>query len=133
MTTPFVKQSLELAAVERRIRAIAPRVDLADALRKRVGDAEAGHDVLAMEQARLGDALQALAALTELLPDDTYLTELTLNERKLTFAGRSPGAARLIAALSANPSVRNPMFSAPVTRSEDGHSDLFSIRADLVP
>jgi len=128
---PFVKQALELAAVERRIEAIAPRVQLAEALRKRVGEAADGRDVLAAERIRLGDPLQALAVLTELLPDDTYLTVLTLNMRKLTFAGRSAGAARLIAVLSASPLIRNPVFGAPVTRSEDGQGDLFSIHADL--
>jgi general secretion pathway protein L len=77
VTTPFVKQSLERAAVERRISAIAPQVQLAEALRKRVGEAETGREVRAAEQARLGDPLHALAALTELLPDDTYLTDLS--------------------------------------------------------
>jgi len=133
IVTPFVRQAMDRAAVESRIEAMAPRVRVAETLRQRVTHADAGRDVLAAEQARFGDPLQALATVTQLLPDDTYLTELTLNERKMSFAGRSAGAARLIAVLSANPTVRNPVFSAPVTRAEDGNSDLFSIRADLAP
>ena len=130
IVTPFATQAVQRAAVERRIAAMAPKVQLAEALRKRIANADASRDVLAAERARLGDPLVALAALTDLLPDDTYVSDLSLNARKLSFAGRSGGAARLIGLLSASPIVRNPVFGAPVTRTEDGQS-LFSIRADL--
>ena len=81
-------------------------------------------------------ALRAIAALTEILPDDTWLTELTLRQRKLTMAGRSAGAARLIGLLSADPTIRDAAFAAPVTRAEgtraeSGGVDAFSIRAEL--
>lgn len=128
---PFITQSLDRAEVEARLNALAPRVHHAEMLRQRLAHADAGRDVLSTEQARLGDPLGILATVTDLLPDDTYVTDLTLNERKLTFAGHSAGAARLIGLLSANPDVRNPVFTAPVTRTEDDHSDVFSIRADL--
>ena len=130
IVTPFATQAGQRAAVEHRIDAMAPKVKLAEELRKRIAGAEASRDVLAAERERLGDPLVALAALTDLLPDDTYLSDFSFNARKLTFAGRSGGAARLIGVLSASSSVRNPVFSAPVTRTEDGQS-LFSIRADL--
>jgi general secretion pathway protein L len=130
IVTPFATQAVQRAAVERRITAMAPTVQLAEALRKRIASANASRDVLAAERARLGDPLVALAALTDLLPDDTYVSDFSLNARKLSFAGRSGGAARLIGLLSASPIVRNPVFGAPVTRTEDGQS-LFSIRADL--
>jgi general secretion pathway protein L len=130
VVAPFATQAAQRAAVERRIAAMAPRVRLAEALRKRIASADASRDVLAAERVRLGDPLAALAALTDLLPDDTYVSDFSLNARKLTFAGRSGGAARLIGVLAASSTLRNPVFSAPVTRTEDGQS-LFSIRADL--
>lgn len=130
VVTPFATQAVQRAGVERRIAAFAPKVRLAEALRKRIAGADASRDVLAAERARLGDPLIALASLTDLLPDDTYVSDFSLNARKLTFAGRSGGAARLIGLLSASAAIRNPVFSAPVTRTEDGQS-LFSIRADL--
>jgi hypothetical protein len=45
-------------------------------------------------------------------------------------SGQSATAARLISALAADPAIRNPAFSAPVTRNETTHTDLFSIRAE---
>jgi general secretion pathway protein L len=115
---PFVLQSFALAAADRHIEALRPRVAEAEALRRRMADAKGGQDAFAAERARVGDALRAIAALTEILPDDTWLTELTLRQRKLTMAGRSAGAARLIGLLSADP----PSATPPSSRRSPGPS-----------
>ena len=130
---PFVTQSLALDAVDARIAALRPRVTLAEALRRRIAANTNGADVIAAESARLGDALQALAALTEILPDDTYLTNFALRQRHLTIDGQSAAAPRLIGLLSADPTILNPAFAAPVMRTENGRADLFSIHAELSP
>ena len=80
-----------------------------------------------------GSSLQALAVLTEVLPDDTYVTTLGLRQRKLTVSGRSMSAARLIGAMAANPLIHSPAFVAPVVRDETKGDQMFSIRADLGP
>jgi general secretion pathway protein L len=77
--------------------------------------------------------LAVLAAVTDIVPDDTWLTELSLRQGRLSLGGQSPAAARLIPALAADPMFRNPAFAAPVTRAPDGHADLFVIRAELAP
>ncbi len=130
---PFIRQSLQLAAIESRMAELRPRTDQAQAARRRIAAITANGDVLTAEHARLGDALQAIAVTTELLPDDTYLTDFTLRERKLTLTGQSAAAAKLIAILSTAPTIGNPAFAAPVTRAENGRADLFSIRAEFAP
>jgi len=70
--------------------------------------------------------------LTEALPDDTWLTSLTLHQRKLTLEGQSAVATRLIATLAATPRLRNPSFAAPVLRN-DQQVDLFAIQAEVGP
>ncbi len=132
-TSPFVRQSLALGTLQERLEAMAPRIAQVDALRRRIAGSTAGGDAVAAETRRLGDTLEALAALTEVLPDDSYLTEFTMRERKMTMAGLGASAPRLISALSADPRVRNPAFTAPVTRSETNHLDVFAIRAELAP
>lgn len=131
--TPFVQQSLAARAVDRRIAMLGPDVGAAEALRARITREAAGKDVLVAEQGRVGDALAALAAVTDILPDDTYLTDFTLRSRRMVMNGRSASAARLIGLLSSDPLLRAPSFLAPVTRSETGRADLFSIRAELAP
>ena len=130
---PFVRQSLAMRGVEKRIEALRPQVDQAQALRRRIANGAAGADVLATQRAATGDALAVLATVTDVLPDDTYLTELTLHGRVITLTGQSGAAARLISALSADPTLRDPAFIAPVTRNETAKADQFSIRAGLAP
>lgn len=127
---PFLLQSAAGRRVEQRIAALRPAVAEAEALRRRIAAATAGVDVVAAERTRLGDALAVLAAVTDLLPDDTFLTDLTLLQGRLTLNGQSDAAVRLIAALSADPVIRNPEFVAPVTRVDD-RADLFAIRAEV--
>jgi len=130
---PFVLQAAVAHGIERRIAALRPQVDQAQALRQRVANGTAGANVLAQQRAATGEALAVLATVTNLLPDDTYLSELTLHGRVLTLSGQSAAAARLIQELSADPTIRDPAFIAPVTRNETARADQFSIRAELAP
>jgi len=129
--SPFLRQSLELSDLQERLDAMAPRVRQAETLRREVSGAGAGNDAVVAETRRLGDTLEGLAAVTEILPDDSYLTEFTMRERKMTLSGLSASAPRLISGLSADPRIRNPAFTAAVTKSETNHLDVFSIRAEL--
>ncbi len=130
---PFAVQSVRSAEVERRIAALRPRADEAEALRRRILSSTAGTDVFAEQRARVGDALAALATITDVLPDDTFLTELTMRTRIVTMSGQSAGAARLIAALAGERGIRNPAFAAPVMRNEGTRAEGFSIRAEMTP
>lgn len=130
---PFLSQSIAAQRVDARIAALRPQVDQAEALRRAVLSRAATTDAIQAGRARAGDALGVLATLTAVLPDDTYLTDLTLRSRALSISGESAGAARLIAALSAEPGLRNPAFAAPVTRSGDGNREGFTIRAEVAP
>ncbi len=129
--SPFLRQALVLSRLESREGALKPQIAEVEALRARILGTGTGGDAVAAEMRRTGDALAALAAITEILPDESYLSEFTLRERKLNLTGLSTSAAKLIAALSDDPRVRNPAFSAPVTRNDTVRLDVFSIRAEL--
>jgi general secretion pathway protein L len=129
---PFWLQAAASDAVEARIAALKPRVAQAEALRQHMAASAAGLDAIGGERARVGDALHAIATLTDLLADDTHLTGLSMQKRQVTLEGQSAAAAKLLTTLSTDPTVRNAAFSAPVTRSDSG-ADLFSIRAEIAP
>lgn len=129
---PLVRQTLARADVESQITALEPRARQAEALRARIAGALKGAENVASEQARNGNVLEILAALTQILPDDTYLTGLRLKDQTLTIEGQSAAAAKLIPALSNNPLFADPTFTAPVTRTERGR-DLFELRVRINP
>lgn len=128
---PFALQSLAASRLDRQIAALQPPVDAVQALRRRIAGSTAGGDLVATERHRLGDTLEVLAAVTRVLPDDSYLSDLTLRQGQLTISGQSPGAAKLIPVMSSDPAFSAPAFSAPVTRIEGQNTDLFSIRAGI--
>ena len=130
---PFVQQEMAAGALDREIAGLRPKLAEVEVLRRRIASAASEGDVVAGERARIGDALRGLATVTDILPDDSFLTEFTLKAGQLGLRGQSPAAARLIALFAADPGVRNPAFAAPVTRTDSGRADLFAIRADLAP
>ncbi len=132
VVVPFVGQAVVEAELDGRIATLRPAVSEVERLRQRVMTEAARGDILASERAQAGNPLAALAALTGVLPDDTFLQEVSFAQRKVTLRGQSGGAARLISLLAADPALRDPAFAAPVIRTEDGRADLFTIRADWV-
>lgn len=130
---PLVLNERGIRAADARIEGLKPRVAEVELLRRRQAAEINGADVFAAASARVGSPLQALAGLTDILPDDTWLSALSLRQRVLTFTGQSARAARLITTLSAEPAWRNPVFATPVTRADSGGSDQFSIHTELAP
>jgi general secretion pathway protein L len=130
LSVPFMRQQAALDAAASMISANAPAAHTAQALRQQLATAAQGRAAIAQAR-RAGDALQVLAALTDALPDGTWLSDLTLKSGDLTFDGQSSNAAQLIGLLSAVPGLRNPNFTAPVTRTTDGKADQFSLHAEV--
>jgi general secretion pathway protein L len=127
---PSIQQQIGLDRSAATIAAAAPAARTAQTLRLNLAAAAAGGTAIAQAE-HDGDALNVLATLTAALPDDTWLSDFTLKSGDLSFDGQSANAARLIGLLSAVPGLRDPSFTAPVTRSADGKADLFSIHATV--
>lgn len=129
---PLIRQSLALAEVEDRIATMRPQVEQVEALRKKIaaGSAEGNRIVAAREQA--GAVLQMLGVLTDTLPDDTWLSSLTLRQRTLVMEGHSTAATKLIAGMAAEARLHDPAFAAPVLRGENG-GEVFTIQARFGP
>jgi general secretion pathway protein L len=128
---PLGLQAVALYSTNTAIADLQPTVAQVEAFRRGLAAGDAGRDVLAQESEHISDVLQTLAAVTRILPDDTYLTDFSLRERQMTLSGRSASAPRLITGLSADPAIRNAAFAAPVTRIEGAASDVFSIKAEV--
>jgi general secretion pathway protein L len=133
VVTPFVRQSLALAQLDREIAAGRSAADEARRLRSEIGRLSGGEELVERERDKIGRPLEALAAATRVLPDDTYLTEFAFRQKKVTLTGRSAAAARLIGGLAADGTFRNPAFAAPVTRVEALHAEVFTITAQVGP
>jgi general secretion pathway protein L len=133
VVTPFVRQELTLASLEGEVAVGRAAAAEGENLRQEIDRLSGTAGFIESERDKAGRPLAVLAAATRILPDDTYLTEMELRQRKVTLSGRSAGAARLIGALATDGEFRNPAFSAPVTRLEALRSELFTINAEVGP
>jgi len=120
--------SADVAALDR---------DIADrrAILKRLTDATGVGQNRGLE-AKKGLAPIAVVVLDELsvvLPDNTYLTDLSLEAGHLRITGISANAAELVPLLEGSGHFKNATFYAPTTRLPGGTTDRFSIEATMVP
>ncbi|WP_158801559.1 PilN domain-containing protein [Acidisoma sp. L85] len=133
LVLPFVRQQLRLDRLDQRVAELQPKVSEVRLLRKRIAGQAAGSEVFEAEEAEVGRPLDAIATITKVLPDNTFLTALNLSQRSLGLTGQSGDAAALIAALSRDTEIHTPSFAAPVMTAPSGSGSLFVIRAELVP
>jgi general secretion pathway protein L len=130
---PFVQQSLAAAALDARIAALRPELTEAERLRRQIAASRGTADVVTAARGQIGQPMQALAVLTDVLPDDTVLSQLSARQRTLTLTGRAASAAKLIGSMTALPALRAPAFTAAVVRDEATGTEAFTIRTELAP
>jgi general secretion pathway protein L len=78
-------------------------------------------------------AVLALDALSESLPNDTWLTELRIGDGRVRMSGISRSVSRLVPLLEASPSFAEATFYAPTTRLPNSQGDRFHLDVRLVP
>ena len=91
----------------------------------------AGHQQLAARKASALAMVLLVEELSKRIPQDTYLTELSVDGQTLRINGLSTRAPELISLIEQSPMLSAAQFAAPTTRTEDGTSDSFQIVARL--
>ena len=76
--------------------------------------------------------IESLAALSRLLPDGTWLTELHLEGSKLRADGYSKNASALIGIVDRSGNFANAQFSSPLVRNPVDGTDRFELTFDIV-
>ena len=74
---------------------------------------------------------ELLATLTQLLPDDTYLTELEVKGDEVRMVGLTGSATALLAAIAKSPSFRDASFESSITHDTKTNRERFDIGARI--
>jgi general secretion pathway protein L len=100
------------------------------------GGANAADEALATLEAKkrtAPSAVMIVEALSRILPDDTYLTELRVEDSKIEIVGQTRDAPALIRLIEQSRRFSRATFFAPTTRGPNDNGDSFHIEASVEP
>jgi general secretion pathway protein L len=80
---------------------------------------------------RMPTMRQVLRELTIIVPDDTWLSEFTCQDNRVTIRGFSGNSSVLLGALEASPLFRQVRFGAPITQDARVQREVFLIQSEL--
>lgn len=100
---------------------------------RRAGTGTAPLDLLERRKHATASSVMIIEALSALLPDHTYATELRIEGDKLQLVGLSKDAPALIQILEQSPHFGRVSFYAPTTRAPNDPGERFHIEARIKP
>jgi general secretion pathway protein L len=113
-------------AVARRVAPLVRKRDELTALNDRIS-------ALGVASAERVDPAAVIDYLTKILPDDTYLYNLEVQNTKVTANGFTVDAAALLQRLSADPRLKNVRSPSAVTRQPGATKEAFVVEFTLQP
>jgi len=123
----MVKDGMLRRDVQSRLAAIQPDVNEVMGLQEEIDHLQRQVEILGQQDGRVTTLLKEL---TELIPNDAYLTTLNLRGGRLTLDGQARSASDIITALEKSKRFKNPTFSSPTTRQ--GDKERFALTAEVV-
>jgi Tfp pilus assembly protein PilN len=123
----FVKERRALATLEAGIASLAPKVQRAERLAAEVERARRELATLRGFEEQGLHPLPVLRELTDTLPADAWLTNLSVDRSGLELGGFANAASQLIPLLEASPGLERVEFTSPVTKGRD--REQFRLRA----
>lgn len=123
----FLKERRALAALEAGIARLAPEVQRAERVTAELERARRELTTLRGFEAQGVHPLPVLRELTDTLPADAWLTNLSIDRSGLELGGFANAASQLIPLLEASPGFERVEFTSPVTKGRD--REQFRLRA----
>lgn len=113
-------------ALEARVAAAQPAAREVGALARNLATLDSDVAFVAHRR-RQQPPLVVINALTRLVPANTWLIGLVVDEGHVEISGYSPRASDLVALVERSESFQNPKFSSPVTLAPDGKHEHFDL------
>ena len=89
--------------------------------------------LLAKRKQTTPSSVMVLEALSQALPDSTYVTELRIEGDKVQVVGLTQDAPSLIRLMERSPQFARATFFAPTTRAQNDPGERFHIEAHITP
>ena len=89
--------------------------------------------LLAKRKQTSASSVMVFEAISRVLPDSTYVTELRIESDKVQVVGLTQDAPSLIKLMEQSPQFTRATFFAPTTRAQNEPGERFHIEAHITP
>jgi general secretion pathway protein L len=94
---------------------------------------DSAQSILARRKHATPASVMVLEALSQILPDNTYVTELRIEKDKLQVVGITQDAPSLVKLIEQSPHFTRATFFAPTTRAANDPGERFHVEARIKP
>jgi general secretion pathway protein L len=101
-------------------------------IKKTIADTSEAAGFLARSRAATPLAIEVLADVTRLLPDDTYLDRLVISDSDVQMQGKSQNAQRLIELVNGSPILEDASFRGSTRLDARSGLEIFEVNATIV-
>ena len=129
--TPFWLQGMSLQGLQAELETVRQYTREAQEINQRLRQHVGVLDVLQQHKRGLPPTIEVLDQLSQLIPDDTWLTRLEIKQGKVHIEGFSLSSSSLIAILEASSHFSNARFDSPVTLDKDSQQEKFRIVVEM--
>lgn len=88
-------------------------------------------DFLLIKQKEYFPVISLLDELTQILPNDTWLSGLSITPHNVQIQGESDNASSIIEIIESSDQLHNASFISPITKNKTGDKDKFKLSAKL--
>ena len=120
----------QLEVIDEAIENVRAEAMAVQQIRQQIDDATEAAGFLQNRKIKNGYKLEMLAELTRILPDNTYLDRLSMNEGTTQMQGKSGNAQSLIELINNSPQFENASFRGPTRLDNRSGKEIFDLSAD---
>jgi general secretion pathway protein L len=128
---PLWRYSAAIASLDAQIADARRQAEASAGLQKQIDTVSRDQSFLIDRKMASPTVTELLATLTQLLPDDTYLTELDVKGDTVRMIGISGSATALLGAIATSATFRDASFESSITRDAKTNRERFDIGAHI--
>jgi general secretion pathway protein L len=130
---PIVQKNQAIDLLQAQVQTATAAAQTGNQLMREVEKLVDGSNYLVNKKQTDLTAMKMLDEMTRLIPDNTWINRIDLNDGEIQLQGQSGSAAGLIALIEASPMFHNVRFRSPVTQVVRTEQERFHLSAETLP
>lgn len=131
VAVPLRQQMLAISQIDTEIEKVQAAAEESGDLQEQLQRLTDRSGFLIEKKNRYLPRTNTMNALTRLIPDQAYITQIQIRDEEIVLVGHADRASELIGALEQSPMFSSPRFQSPLTRDSRTGKERFQIAFDL--